>query len=512
MPPQQALRCLDGFMPRIPLLSGSRIPLVTMGDDTVLLAPPGRLGSLGNVTAAVGEALRYPLSGPVIDKLITPGGRATIVVEPRSLPLPGASSDPRQEAVAAVVDELERLGMPAHRHTILIAGGLGRRAGRRELEAVLRPMQARDFRGTVVVHDATSPELEPLGVAGAAPASLHPALLAADLVVCVTAAETSERGGACALLSGCGVDTIVSEPPAASLLAPSHSPIGALAGKIATALGLETPLIGVSLILDHPHLTGGYRGYPSSPEALAALGRSPVRRLLNILPGMVRERALQGLGREISAMGVLAGPPAVAHAEALLRGISLRGVSLRGQLNTIVVPLPWSGIHEPREPLNPITAAATGLGHAMRLWRDTSPLTEGGTIVLLHDLRRTFGHGPQAPYRPLFQVLRDGGSDEQVAAGREAAAFDERALAAYRDGRAPHPLLPYVDWASCRPALDRAGRVLVAGCRDAGAARALGFVPTHSITAALEMARGIAGGSDRLGVLLGPPYAPVVVS
>ena len=132
--------------------------------------------------------------------------------------------------------------------------------------------------------------------------------------------------------------------------------------------------------------------------------------------------------------------------------------------------------------------------------------------MILHDLTRTFGHGPQTPYRALFQLLRDGGTDEQLAAGRDEATRDERALAAYRGGQAPHPLLPYSDWASCRPALERSGRVLVAGCRDAGAARALGFVPTHSIGAALEMARGVAGGHHRLGVLLGPPYPPVIVA
>jgi len=499
-------------MPRIPLLSGSRIPLVAVADDAVLLAPPARLDPLENVAAAVGEALRYPLSGSAIDAVVTPGGRATIVVEPRSLPLPGVPADPRQDAVAAVVDELDRLGMPADRHTILVSGGLERRASRREVEAVLRPMQARDFRGAVVVHDAAGTDLLPIELPGGPSASIHRALLETDLVVCVTAAETSERGGACAFLASCGAGTITATRPAPSLLASSHSAVGTLATTIATTLSRRAPVIGVSLVLDHPHLTGGYRGYPSSPQAVAALRRSPIRRLLNLLPGVLREQALQRLGREVAAVGVLAGPPAVAHAEALLRGVSLRGTPLVGQLDTIVVPLPWGGIHEPREPLNPITAAATGLGHAMRLWRDASPLAEGGTIVLLHDLRRAFGAGPQAPYRALFQVLRDGGSDEQLAAGRDGAMLDERALAHYRDGRAPHPLLPYVDWASCGPTLDRAGRVLVAGCRDAGAARALGFVPTHSITAAIEMARGVAGGSHRLGVFLAPPYAPLIVS
>jgi hypothetical protein len=132
--------------------------------------------------------------------------------------------------------------------------------------------------------------------------------------------------------------------------------------------------------------------------------------------------------------------------------------------------------------------------------------------VLLHDFRRTFGHGPQAPYRNLFHVLREGADDDALAAARRSAQDDPRALSAYRQGHAPHPLLPYLDWASCAPALERAGRVLVGGCRDAGAARALGLVPTHNIPTALEMARGVAGGSHRVGVLFAPPYAPVIVA
>ena len=153
-------------MARLPLLSGSRVPLVGVPDDAVLLMPPPPLEALGSVAAAVAEALRYPLSGASLENLVTPGGRATIVVEPPWLPLPGAPVDPRQEAVAAVVDELELLGMPAAKQTILIAGGLGRRAGRRELEAVLRPTQARDYRGAVAVHDASSPDLASLDVLG----------------------------------------------------------------------------------------------------------------------------------------------------------------------------------------------------------------------------------------------------------------------------------------------------------------------------------------------------------
>ena len=54
--------------------------------------------------------------------------------------------------------------------------------------------------------------------------------------------------------------------------------------------------------------------------------------------------------------------------------------------------------------------------------------------------------------------------------------------------------------------------MLVAGCRDAVAARQLGFVPTHGVPAALEMAHGRAGGQARIGFLLSPPYFPIRVA
>jgi hypothetical protein len=197
----------------------------------------------------------------------------------------------------------------------------------------------------------------------------------------------------------------------------------------------------------------------------------------------------------------------VAHAEALVRGVELRGLPLAEPVDALVVGVPWIGPHLPREPLNPVTSAAISLGPALRLWRDTFPVRDGGTLVLVHSLTRTFAHGTQVPYRRLFEALGAGGDLEQS----ERAAADERALAAYRSGQTCHPLLPYADWAGCGPALSHLGRVIVAGSRDAAAARILGFVPSHSIASALDMAHGVAGGRARVGVLLAPPYAPLLV-
>jgi hypothetical protein len=158
-----------------------------------------------------------------------------------------------------------------------------------------------------------------------------------------------------------------------------------------------------------------------------------------------------------------------------------------------------------------LVAAYLGLGHALRYWREGFPIADGGTLVLLHPFRRRFGHPSQMPYRFFFNALRYGRAPSELADAETAAAQDRRALDAYRDGRAAHPLLPFADWAACMPSLSRLGAVLVAGCRDHDAARLLGFVPVHSVGAALEMARGRANGGGRVGALVAPPYFPLRV-
>jgi hypothetical protein len=497
-------------VPRIPILSGSQITVVNAPDDAVVLRPPPPSEAIADVGAAVRDALRFPLSGAPLEALVTRGGKATIVVEPPELPIPSAANEPRREAIAATIAELERLGVQSERQTILVAGGLNRRAGPRELETLVEPHSARRFRGRVEVHDADASDLLELGSAGRTPLRVNRLVAETDLVVCVTAAETVVHGGAGALLGACGAET-VRAATAYSLLETAASRGWQLGLALERTLAARVPVIGASLVLNPPRLLGRFRGYPYEDAALDQLASSPLRRF-SLLPPGLRRRLLDDLAREVTAVAAFAGPPSVAHAEALLRGIARRSVQIDRPLDAIVIGMPWQHHHSPRERLNPLTAATVALGLALRLWRDAFPVAEGGTAIVLHRLSRHFAHGTQDPYRSLFHELREGRTDAELMTAEHAAAGDERSLAAYRSGRACHPLLPYADWQSCRPALDRLGAVVVAGCRDHQAARALGFVPTHGLSSALEMAHGRAGGSARLGFLLGPPYFPLEVA
>ena len=494
-------------MRRVPLLSGSRIVLVPAGDDDVVLRPPPPPERVVDVPAAVRDALRFPLSGPSLESLAPRGGRATILVEPAALPLPGAPQDARKSAIAATIEELERCGVPDERQTILVAGGLGRRLAQRDLERLLPPSQAREFHGRVVVHDAEDDALVGLGRAS----RIHPDLVETDLVLTVTAAETVLHGGPGALIAACDAATIRGAAAADSLLEAAGSPAWQLGLELETEVAARTALIGVSLVLDLPRLTGTFRGYPNDPAVVARVARSPLRAAFSLLPDALRRDILGSQGRRMQATGAFGGPPSVAHAEALLRGIALRGSRLVEPVDALVVGVPWIGPHVPRESPNPVTVAAVALGLALRLRRDAFPIRPGGSLILIHPLTRSFAQVTQAPYSAMFNALRTAQEPDELAEAERTASGDERGLIAYRSGKSCHPLLPFADWAGCAPALSRLGQVIVAGCRDAVAARTLGFVPSHGMGSALEMAHGVAGGRARIGILLAPPYAPLLV-
>src|SRR5581483_10146691 len=319
------------------------------------------------------------------------------------------------------------------------------------------------------VHDAEDPELVDLGGA-----RVNRALLDTDVVVTVTAAETVLYGGPAALVAAADAQT--QRAAFAESLLETGRALGWQASlELERLLASRTPLIGAALTLDHPTLTGALLGYPYDRHAVDRIASSRLARLFGLLPAPLRMRTLRSLSVELRASAAFGGPPSVAHAEALLRAVETRSVELDEPLDAICIGIPRLTPHLPRERPNPLLAAYLGLGHALRLWRDAFPLRDGGTAILLHRFDRHFAHPTQQPYRAFFR-----GDDES-------AVVDRRSIADYRSGRTVHPLLPYADWDGCRPAVERLGRVLVAGCRDAVAARRLGFVPAHGPTAALEM-------------------------
>jgi hypothetical protein len=491
---------------RVPLLADTRLVVTDAGPDDIVLRPPRPPAPLQDVPAATREALRFPLAGRPLDQLAKRGGSATIVIEQPVLPIPGAQAEPRHAAIAAVADELARLGVD--KVTILVAGGLLRRTTPREIGALVTPEFRRRFRGRVIVHDVEADDLVDLGDDGDVWLRVNPALVETDLVVTVTAAETVLNGGPAALLAATGRESLIAAE-APSLLEASTSSGWRLAREVERRLAERVAITGVSLVLDTPRLLGPVAGYPFDQEAIERMLGSRLRRIAQRAPGALRGRGLERLPRTISTAAVFGGTPSVAHAEALLRGTLFKGVELPEPVDAIVIGVPPTTPSLPRERPNPVSAAYLGLGHALRMWRNAPPVAPGGTVILLHPFPRRFPRPTQTPYRALFFDPRTAGDGALLRDAEREAAGDERMIAEYRAGESSHPLQPFAEWRACLSTSQRLGAVLIAGCRDAQAARQLGFVGVHGLGAAVDMAKG--RGAHRIAYLLSPPYFPLVV-
>jgi hypothetical protein len=466
----------------------------------IVLWPPAQREALDDVAQATRDALAFPLAGEPLERLVTKDGSATLVIEQPTLPIPNTSRGPRHTAIAAAADELERLGVT--RVTILVAGGLARRASPREIGMLVPPDFRRRFRGRVIVHDTEAEDLVELGEFDGVPLRVNPALVETDLVLTVTAAETVLTGGPACLLAASGWETL-SAASSPSLLETAGSRGWQLALALEQQLAARVPLTGISLLLNAPRTGGFLAGYPHDPAAVERLLSSPARRTFQLAPAALRRRLLERVPLELTAAATYGGTPSAAHMEALLRGIVFKGIELDEPLDAVVVGIPPTTPWLPREPPNPVTAAYIGLGLALRLWRNEPPVRADGTVILVHPLPRRFPRPTQEPYRALFF------DPEALHAGASGAGRSPAAIADYRGGLACHPLLPAVEWEACATVAERVGAVLIAGCRDAHAARRLGFVPQHSLGAALDVARG--RGAERIGYVVSPPFHPLVV-
>src|SRR5919109_267915 len=207
-------------MPRIPLLTGTRLAIVNVSGEDVVLRPPPPGGAIRDVAAAVRDALRFPLTGERLEGLVPRAGRATIVVE------------------------LARVGVPLDRQTIVVAGGLQRRLGHRDLETLVEPEFARRFRGRVEVHDVEDPDLVPIGEVDGTPLRLNRRLVETDAVVLVTAAETLLHGGPAALLAAGGPEALRAARTA-SLVDSAGSAGWKMSVALERMLAARVPVMGV---------------------------------------------------------------------------------------------------------------------------------------------------------------------------------------------------------------------------------------------------------------------------
>ena len=124
------------------------------------------------------------------------------------LPLPSAEDDPRRDALAAVLDELARTGVPRGRVTVLVADGARAASGAPRARRGCSGPSERGLPGRIVVHDCEAEDLRPARRGGRSPCGSIRRSWTPTSIVTVGAAETVLHGGDAALVDACAPVTI----------------------------------------------------------------------------------------------------------------------------------------------------------------------------------------------------------------------------------------------------------------------------------------------------------------
>ena len=468
---------LTSAVQRIPLIAGRGVTVVRRRRRDRAPAAGAVERPIADVGAAVRDALRFPLAGPPLEPLVPRGRRATIVVEPPSLPLPSSPHDPRQLAIAAAVRSSSApASRPATRRSSSPAAS-DAAPGAPTLESLVTPDFARRFHGLVTVHDVEADDLVEIGHAGQIPLRVNP-----------RAPRDGRRRRR---------DRSRDRAPRRPGRAPRRvrtrgDPRGdeLLAARDERLAGLAARALARARARRARRRSSASRSRSTTRASAAPCAATRTRRPRSSASPARRcaapsaDAAARPRPDPARAPAARSACPPRSPARRRSRtprrscaAIAARERELDEPLDAIVIGIPQTTPILPRERPNPLLAATTGLGLALRLWRERFPLREDGTAILLHGFERHFAHPTQQPYRALLPGdaarPRPGAPRRRRARGRP-----RRARApALPEGRSCHPLLPFVHWDACQPARQRLGAVVVAGCRDAAAARAARLRP-----------------------------------
>ena len=428
--------------------------------------------------------LRFPLAGQPLEALVSARRarddrrRAARASDPgrRARPAAGRDRGRRRRARAAAAPD--RLPDAARRRR------LARRRASEQLETLVSPEFARRFHGHVEVHDVERDDLVELGTRARIPLRVHPALVETDVVVVVTAAETVLHGGPAALVGAAGTEVL-----RAAARTRCSRPAARRAGGLRSSSSARSRGACRSSAPRSSSTIRGFGGtlggYPY--EAAGARARRPLAvppGLPRLLPGALRALrpalcAARAHGRRASSR---------VHPRSRIPKRCCAGSSCAASRSTVSWTPSASASHA-RLPTcrasgrTRCSARTSGSGWHYASGATRFPSRKAGPRSSFTASSATSRIPTQQPYRAFFAATRATGPTTAALAEAERAAPSPTRVRSRRTAPAGRAIrcCPSSDWDACRPALGRLGHVIIAGCRDHGAARQLGFVPTHGV-------------------------------
>jgi len=326
-----------------------RLPLSMNG--TIARSKP--VQSLGDVEAAVKEALARPIASPPVQTLVHPGDRVCIVFTDIT------RASPDHLLVSALLEELQAAGVRDEDITLLC--GIGMHRASTYEEKVTKLGQGVVERYHVIDNEPRSDEaLVDLGVTrGGVPVSVHKAAVGADLLIATGLVEPHQYAG----YSG-GRKTVAVGAAGERLIAHTHGPA----------------------LVDHPATRlGRIEGNPFHEAITEAAGLAGLDFILNVV-----------LNDEKQVVCVKSGEPVETHRQLVEFARSIYEVTIPHQYDVAI-----GGVGYPKDAnLYQASRAASYL-----FFSQTPVVKPGGYIIV--PARCVEGAGEGVGEQRFFEAMRD---------------------------------------------------------------------------------------------------------
>lgn len=433
---------------------------------------------------------------------LTAGTSLTLVVSDPALPSPAMRDDVRRELAEQVLALAASHGLDDV--AVLVANGLSRRPGDRELERLLGERVVRSFRAVdgLATFDAEAEDLVEVADVDGVEVRIHPRLVSCDLVVDLRV--LAERPDPVEEAAGAWADVVLglsSARTVAALRGRDAEP--ALAARVAAAVASRIEMVSLVAVLGqlvHGAPLDLVSRRPWEWGARQRLLLAAAQRALKAMPEAAARSLYGDLEVHYPVLSVEAGEPASAHDAALSTLFATRSVAPVKPADVLAMGVPHPLPVAPASVTNPVAAAWHVLARG-GLARDPRVLADGGTIVGFHPLTPRFSARHHAASADFFATVASDDLDA-VAAAEERLVRDSWLLDLYRHHHAFHPLQPFHLWYACQPALRRAGQVVWVGARRDDAVRLGGRAATRW-SDALELCRDRVGAEPLVTVVPG---------
>lgn len=499
-----------------PTFYRTRVP-----EGSRVLYPRPPVPDVGDLRAAVENALDNPHGMDPFNTLLRPGMKVTIAVDDLSLPEPKMKSpDVREVVVEALLERLRLHGIDDIH--IVIAVCMHRHMHDWEVREMLGEKIFNSFWFSKHLYNYDCEDPDDNIVLGHTEegyvVEIHKRSAESDLLVYVNINMVALNGGHKSVGTGLGTYRTVRQHhevyhnmQSCSFNDPPKSKLHETIDKIGRYVNSHVKVFHIETTLNSETFPKTL-GFLEKQEPDYSLWDSINSRLneafLSVSPLALNSKIFFANKAPYKVTSIQAGAVDAVHPITLENVYKQQCIRIEGQSDIYVVPIPYMMPYSIHSIMNPILIYSMGLGYMFNFYKNQPVVRKGGTIIFLHPMENRFDEVHHPSYVGLWEKMVEC-NDPVFLDKRYADEFakNEKYIRLYRFHNAYHGFHPIsmTNWGA--HGRDWVGEVIAVNPVSMEVPRRLGWETARTLMDAIDKARDRLGRNASVSICHSPPIA-----